>query len=99
MAHVGLAGRKGLAPDRLAAAPDARLALDPGGRSAEQQLGPEGAGPELGVRQVEVIALLQQVVGELVAEREADPPWPAGMIDQDWKSTSLNSSPSRASRM
>src|SRR3546814_11835690 len=29
-----------------------------------------------------LVALLQQVVGELVAERDADPPWPAGVIDQ-----------------
>ena len=52
------------------------------GSSPSQQLRADRAHPQLGVGEVEIVLLLGDVVGELVAEREADPPRRAVGADQ-----------------
>ena len=70
--HVVLAGEERLFPDHLAAADDARHAVQVAGQIAEPQLRPDGAHPQLGVREEEVVRPLGDVVGELVADRKAE---------------------------
>ncbi len=70
--HVVLAGQERLFPDHLAVAADARKTLDMTGQRASQQFRADRGRAQLGMRQPEIVLALGDVVGELVAEREAD---------------------------
>ena len=72
VAHVLFAGLDGLLPEGLAVALDADLAGDRLKVRADDQLRTEAAGAQLRAREVEVVALLELVIGEFVADRHAD---------------------------
>ena len=52
-----------------------------GGSSPSSSSGPNAHCAQLGVRQIEVVLALEHVIGELVAERVADPARPAVVVD------------------
>src|SRR6202022_2716833 len=72
VAHIAFAGGNLLMPDGSAAALDAGLSVDVVEVVADDQLRSEAAGPQLRPSKVEVVALLELVVGELVAGGHAD---------------------------
>ena len=72
MRHVLLARQERLFPDDLLAAPNARDAAHVGGEVADQQFRPEARRAQLGMGEVEIVLALHDVIGELVAEGEAD---------------------------
>ncbi len=65
--------RNGFSKIASALAADAAGAFDARGQVADQQFGADGAGPQLGMGEVEVVLPLHHVVGEFVGQREADP--------------------------
>src|SRR5260370_18194033 len=70
--HIAFAGSNLLMPDDCAAALDAGLSVNVVEVVADDQLRSEAAGPQLRPSKVEVVALLELVVGELVAGGHAD---------------------------
>src|ERR1700677_4795865 len=79
--HVLLAGKERLLPDDRLAAADARDALDVEREVADQELGAEARRAQLGMGEGEIVLPLRDVIGEFVAEREADPHRRALRID------------------
>ena len=75
--------RNGFLPQHLAVAQDAAGAAQRRARQfAEQQLRRRWRVAQLGMREPEIVAALGDVVGELVAEREAEPARRAVGADQ-----------------
>ena len=73
VAHVGLAGEERLLPDHLAFAANAAHAFDAGRRIAHEHLRADGRMAELGVREIEIVLALGDMVGIFIAQSEAQP--------------------------
>src|SRR5687768_10996385 len=82
MAHVVLARHERLFPDHPGSATDAARAFHVRRQGAGPQLRTDRAGAELRMGEIQVVLSLGHVVGELVADGEAEPSRYAGRIDQ-----------------
>jgi len=71
VAHVGLAGQEGLLPDRLTLSHDAAHALDRVRDLAHHHFGANGGVTQLGMREIQIVLPLGDVVGIFIAEGEA----------------------------
>src|ERR1700733_6834404 len=68
--HLLFAAGDGLRPVLIAIAHDAYLAGNGVESGANYELGTNGAGPQFGSSQVEIISFLEEIVGELVTLRQ-----------------------------
>src|SRR5690242_3905211 len=75
--HVRLARQEWLFPERLTGSRDTHASADIGRRLAQQQLRTERGRPQLGMRQIEVVDSLGNMVRELVGQRAAQAKWRA----------------------
>src|SRR6185437_3508828 len=75
VAHVVLAGGDGLRPERFTAAQDADLAGNGVEIRVDRKLRANAAGAQLRSCKVEIVALLELMIGELIAHCHADAIW------------------------
>src|SRR5438067_804355 len=82
VAHIRLAREERLLPDDRTIAPDSAHAFDMLGWRADQQLGPEGRRPQLGMGEPQIIVALGYMVTELIGQGETEPAGHAIGTDQ-----------------
>ena len=67
-----IASRNGLRPHGLTAAQNASLAINRSKVGADYQFRPHAAGAQLGACEIQIIALLELVIGELISRSHSD---------------------------